>query len=105
MITIFVKDFSVFPGPRTKELGENSGEAFRDDILIPAIREHKQVCVNLDGVFGYGSSFLEEVFGGLVRAGVSTESVQFIRDNLVSQDDPSIVVEIREYIANALQGN
>ncbi|MFQ2646930.1 STAS-like domain-containing protein [Aeromonas caviae] len=104
MITIFVKDFSVFPGPRTKELGENSGEAFRDDILIPAIREHKQVCVNLDGVFGYGSSFLEEVFGGLVRAGVSTESVQFIRDNLVSQDDPSIVVEIREYIANALQG-
>ncbi|WP_429237025.1 STAS-like domain-containing protein [Aeromonas salmonicida] len=104
MTTIFVKDFSVFPGPRTKELGENSGEAFRDDILIPAIREHKQVRVNLDGVFGYGSSFLEEVFGGLVRAGVSTESVQFIRDNLVSQDDPSIIVEIREYIANALQG-
>ncbi|MGL6427827.1 STAS-like domain-containing protein [Aeromonas hydrophila] len=104
MITIFVKDFSVFPGPRTKELGENSGEAFRDDILIPAIRAHKQVCVNLDGVFGYGSSFLEEVFGGLVRAGVSAESVQFIRDNLVSKDDPSIVSEIKEYITNALQG-
>ncbi|HHQ4463558.1 TPA: STAS-like domain-containing protein [Aeromonas veronii] len=104
MKTIFVKDFSVFPGPRTKELGENSGEAFRDDILIPAIRQHGQVCVNLDGVFGYGSSFLEEVFGGLVRVGVSVDSIKFVRDNLVSEDDPSIVVEIKEYINNALQG-
>ncbi len=104
MKTIFVKDFSVFPGPRTKELGENSGEAFRDDILIPAIRECEQVRVNLDGVFGYGSSFLEEVFGGLVRAEVNVDSIKFVRDNLVSEDDPSIVVEIREYINNALQG-
>ncbi|WP_429067075.1 STAS-like domain-containing protein [Aeromonas bestiarum] len=104
MKIIFVKDFSVFPGPRTKELGENSGEAFRDDILIPAIRSHGQVCVDLDGVFGYGSSFLEEVFGGLVRAGVSVEEVESVSQNLISNDDPSILVEIREYIANALQG-
>lgn len=104
MKTIFVKDFSVFPGPRTKELGENSGEAFRDDILIPAIRQYEKVCVNLDGVFGYGSSFLEEVFGGLVRVGVNVDSIKFVRDHLVSEDDPSIVVEIKEYINNALQG-
>lgn len=103
MKTIFVKDFSVFPGPRTKDLGENSGEAFRDDILVPAINSDGQICVDLDGVFGYGSSFLEEVFGGLVRVGVSTDAVQFISENLVSKDDPSIAVEIKEYIENALQ--
>ncbi|HHQ4762958.1 STAS-like domain-containing protein [Aeromonas sobria] len=107
MKTIFVKDFSVFPGPRTKELGENSGEAFRDDILIPAIRSHGQVCVDLDGVFGYGSSFLEEVFGGLVRvgtsSGISESDIQFVSEHLISKDDPSVIVEIREYITNALQ--
>lgn len=30
MKTLFIKDFSRFPGPRYERLGENSGEKFRD---------------------------------------------------------------------------
>ena len=54
--------------------GPNSGEAFRDDILLPALKRADQkgdlVAVSLDDVVtGLGPSFLEEAFGGLVREG------------------------------------
>ena len=63
------RQFSRFPGGRFKRISENSGEEFRDDYLIPALRsDGGKVVVELDGVVGYGSSFLEEVFGGVVRA-------------------------------------
>ncbi|OEY71751.1 STAS-like domain-containing protein [Salegentibacter salarius] len=65
------KDFSPFPGSRYEKEGENSGEKFRRDFLAPAFKkaidEDKKVLVDLDGTAGYGTSFLEEIFGGLVR--------------------------------------
>jgi len=68
------RDFSRYPGGRYKRHGKNSGEAFRDELLVPrlteAIREDRQLCVKIDGVRGYGSSFLEEAFGGLVRKAI-----------------------------------
>lgn len=62
------RHFSRFPGARFKRISEYSGEEFRDSLLIPALSQDGKVIVDLDGVVGYGSSFLEEVFGGLVRA-------------------------------------
>lgn len=102
--TIYIKEFSVFPGPRFIELGDFSGEEFRDSVLIPALTKGN-VIVNLDGVFGFGSSFLEEVFGGLVRKGIPREQVVFVRDHLVSKDDPGLLSEIREYIDDALEAS
>lgn len=99
---VYVKDFSKYPGPRYASLGNYSGEEFRDNILIPAIRDNGDVIVNLDGVFGYGSSFLEEAFGGLVRKVDSRQHIEYIRDHLISEDDPSLIVEITSYIDEAL---
>lgn len=62
------RQFSMYPGARFKRISEYSGEEFRDNYLIPALNQDDKVTVDLDGVVGYGSSFLEEVFGGLVRA-------------------------------------
>lgn len=61
-------DFSRTPGPRFKKLGPHSGEEFRDRI-VTALQSAptESVEVFLDGTEGYGSSFLEEAFGGLVR--------------------------------------
>ena len=77
MTTLRVKDYAVAPGGRYRKDGPFSGEAFRDDVLVPellaAAGKNEQVIVELDGVAGYGSSFLEEVFGGLVRRGVMTQ--------------------------------
>ncbi len=102
MKTIYIKDFSKFPGPRFSELGDFSGEDFRDNHLIPAL-EKDDVEVNLDGVFGYGSSFLEEAFGGLVRKKVDTRRVLNLKENLVC-NDKSIISEVKFYIDEALKG-
>lgn len=65
------EDFSPTPGGRTATDGEFSGEAFREQLLAPAIAQaiagRGTVVVDLDGAEGFPSSFLEEAFGGLVR--------------------------------------
>ncbi|WP_322805373.1 STAS-like domain-containing protein (plasmid) [Vibrio alfacsensis] len=93
----------MFPGPRYIRLGPHSGEEFRQNILIPAIEQNREIVINLDGTFGYGSSFLEEAFGGLVRKGIDKDIIIYIRDNLISNDDPTYITEIKEYIDDALK--
>ncbi|XAH23858.1 STAS-like domain-containing protein [Xylophilus sp. GW821-FHT01B05] len=61
------KQFTRLPGLRYMRLGSFSGEEFRQKFLIEPMRQGKTVIVELDGVRGYGSSFLEEAFGGTVR--------------------------------------
>jgi hypothetical protein len=72
MISI-AEDFSPSPAGRTRADGPFNGQRFRDEFLIPALRiavdEGDKVVVNLDGAYSYSSSFLEEVFGGIVRFG------------------------------------
>ena len=64
--------FSKFPAGRSKEDGPFNGARFRDEILIPALKNAAasgdKLVVELDGVVGYSSSFLEEVFGGVARS-------------------------------------
>ena len=74
MISI-AKDFSESPMARYRHEGPNSGERFRDDYLLPALKRGEPVTVDLDGVVGFGSSFLEEAFGGLVRKGYRKEQL------------------------------
>jgi len=74
MISI-AKDFSTTPAGRHAKFHPASGEAFRDSILLPALRQGV-VTVDLDGTAGYGSSFLEEAFGGLIRNGLAAETVR-----------------------------
>lgn len=102
MKEIKVSDFTKYPGPRYISLGPNSGEAFRNEVLKPALELNEPIQVNLDNVFGYGSSFLEEAFGGLVRDGVSPVKMKELVKNLVSNDDPYLVEEITEYVTDAL---
>lgn len=72
-------DFTRYPGPRYAKDGPFSGEVFRCEVLAPALREATThgglVTVYLDGVAGYGSSFLEEAFGGLLRHGFSKRDI------------------------------
>lgn len=69
------QNFSRFPGGRHRTDGRFSGEEFREDFLLPALRQHDRVIVNLDGVAGLPSSFLEEAFGGLVRRGLNAKEL------------------------------
>ncbi|WP_041421685.1 STAS-like domain-containing protein [Shewanella sediminis] len=122
MFDLKVTDFTKYPGPRYKVLGPNSGEEFREQYLIDALKSNSEVSVNLDGVLGYGSSFLEEIFGGIVRAMpthpasmhpsgdkiikydfITLDMINFIKNNLVSNDDPSVIKEINSYITRQIK--
>lgn len=96
-----------FPGGRFRNEGPNSGEEFRDDHLVPALKDEKRydrVQVIFDGVAGFGSSFLEEAFGGLVRKHrLSRECLGARLDISAGEDDLLDYVErAREYIKKAL---
>ncbi|AYP29020.1 hypothetical protein AS1_40 [Marinobacter phage AS1] len=103
MKTIRVKDFTEFPGPRYAKLGPYSGEEFRQKVLEPAIKEAgTDLEIDLDGTFGYGSSFLEEAFGGLVRLRVITDAqAKVISQHIKSDEDPSLAEEVKSYLLEA----
>ena len=93
------RDFTPTPAGRYRTDGDYSGERFRDDLLLPNLKENHHVTVELDGTKGYGSSFLEESFGGLVRAGVNKQT---LKKNLsLKSSDSSLILEIEEYIDTA----
>ncbi|WP_083484396.1 STAS-like domain-containing protein [Loktanella sp. 3ANDIMAR09] len=71
-MTLQVADrFSRYPAGRDQNDGPFNGTAFRTVHLVPALNEAKKsgrkLNVSFEGVISYGSSFLEEAFGGLVR--------------------------------------
>lgn len=90
------RDFSRYPAGRYKTDGPYSGEQFREKFLLPVVAAGKRARVELDGARGYGSSFLEEAFGGLIRLGYTIEEVKSAFE-LISEDK-SLVEEINEYI-------
>lgn len=64
--------FSTVPAGRYPSDGEYNGQRFREEHLLPSLKREDRVVVEIDGTAGYGSSFLEEAFGGLVRKGYFT---------------------------------
>jgi STAS-like domain of unknown function (DUF4325) len=93
------QDFSPSPAGRYRSDGTFSGEAFREDLLVPALKESEQIVIDLDGTSGYGSSFLEEAFGGAVRSGFSeADLVSKVR---FKSSRPSYEVRIWKYIKQA----
>jgi len=95
------KDFHRAPAGRSFDDGPYSGEAFRKRVLIPALEGPDVVVVELDDTEGYGSSFLEEAFGGLVREGRFTADQLKMKLRVTSSEDPSLIEEIWTYIREA----
>ncbi len=97
-------NFSRTPSARTEHEGQHPGEQLRK-LLIPllkdAIEHSEKLQINLDGTFGYGTSFLEETFGGLIREeGFSLEQLKSTLD-FVSEEEPDLIDEIWSDINDA----
>ncbi|MCY4289621.1 MAG: STAS-like domain-containing protein [Aestuariivita sp.] len=60
-------EFNRWPAGRFRRDGRYSGERFREELLVPALKKQGTVTIEMDGAAGYGPSFLEEAFGGLIR--------------------------------------
>lgn len=97
------KEFSETPGARYKSEGNYSGEEFRELLLTPrfrdALEKKEKLIIELDGGYGYPTSFLEEAFGGLARMFDPKEVNEILM--FISNDEPSLEEEIRGYILNA----
>lgn len=68
-------------------------------VLRPALEAGDVIHLKMDGTRGYASSFLEEAFGGLIRAGYSKEKV--LSGIKFETTDEALVIEITEYINQA----
>lgn len=97
-----VRDFSDEPYGRFPEDGPDSAQRFRDELLIPALRQYDKVTVDLRGAF-YGSSFLEETFGGLVRRGFKYDDLE---NKLIIQHNLEIYIQNSwKYIKDATKAS
>ena len=67
------KQFSPNPAGRWPSEGPYSGQRFREEILVPALKSvlekggDERVEIDLDGSLFFSSAFLKEAFGGLAR--------------------------------------
>ena len=93
-------DFSRFPSGRYLDDGPDSGERFRESFLKPSLEEHERVEVFIEGTEGYGSSFLEEAFGGLIRKGYFSRDALHSKLEIKTRDDlyKSYIDEAWSYI-------
>lgn len=94
-------DYTRTPGSRYIYEGPFSGEDFREQLLYPkyleAIQGGDGMEVDLDGCYGYATSFLEEAFGGLVRKTKKKGLLDFIK--VKSEDDVTLIALIQKYVA------
>ena len=96
------KDFSAMPVGRYEDDGDYSGQVFREKILVPWLEKGIRIIIDLEGLIGVGSSFLEEAFGGLVRVnGFMVERLHALLEIVPEDDDYH--QEIWEYINEAQQ--
>ena len=98
---VVATDFSVTPGPRYQTQGSFSGESFREKVLMPALSKNDKVKIVLDGTEGYGSSFIDEAFGGLVRVHGLDKSSLLERIVIVSEEDPLLKADVKDAILDS----
>lgn len=98
---VVARDFSRSPAGRTVDDGPNSGERFREELLWPALKNGTDhVEVDLRGALTFGSSFLDEAFGGLVRK--YRYSPKLLRQRLEILSDLDLyVAKIWSYVDDA----
>ncbi len=65
----FIKDFTQYPGGRSRSTSDHSAEEFYEEHLQikfkQAVIDDKILTIDLDGAAGYAGSFLDEAFGRL----------------------------------------
>ncbi len=96
-------DFSRVPAGRFYSDGPFSGQKFREEFLLPALKNKdiSKVIVNLDGLCGVGSSFWDEAFVQLILK--EKISCKELLDKLefVCTDDDTLIPLLISYLKEA----
>ncbi|QUN05352.1 STAS-like domain-containing protein [Shewanella yunxiaonensis] len=98
-------NFSSDPSGRYYTDGDGSGEEFREEVLKPLLEKKDKIEIDIEkNVDGYGSSFLVEAFGGLIKHGyfTSDEVLSKIVTTCKTDDYKFYQNKIEQYIKQAL---
>lgn len=102
-VRLAVRDLTDIPGARFISDGDFSGEWFYESHLKAAFKDALEqdatLVVDLDGTFGYATSFLEQAFGELAIAFGADAVLK--RLTIVSEEEPGLVDEVNQYIIDA----
>ena len=98
------EEYTRTPGGRYITEGDFSGEAFRKNVLkekyMAALELKETLIIDMDGCYGFPSSFLEEAFGGLARDLNDKNILKNI--DIISFDEPGMSERIKSYVENAI---
>lgn len=96
------REFSEFPVGRYHTDGPDSGERFREEFLEEPLRRGEPLLIELSGTDGYGSSFLDEAFGGVVRKlGLTQQQANSLLSFVADPEDQNFIQEVKGYISDA----
>lgn len=94
----FVEKFGRHPGGRYKKDGAHSGEKFLEEVLLPAEAANRKTLLDLAGVSGFATSFLDGSFGEFAaRFGIPRFDELF---QIETGDDATLMDDIREAMEN-----
>ena len=63
------------------------------------MKGNEKLLIDFDGSYGYPTSFLEEAFGGLARIYNAKNVLEKL--DFKSDEEPSLIEEVKRYITNA----
>lgn len=98
------EQFSKTPSARTEKEGKHPGVNLRSalaPLIKKCIEDAEELTIELDGTHGYGTSFLEEVFGGLIREEHFRYEDLKNTLNFISEEEPELIDEIWQDIEDA----
>lgn len=99
---IIASDFTATPGARYRRDGKFSGEEFLEDVLLPkfekAVLGNYILEIDLDGVWGYPSSFVSGSFGKLSVSKGASVVLKYIK--FKSEENPMRLERIIHEIRN-----
>lgn len=89
----FVKDWTIYPGGRTKDVGPYSAEEL-GEVLAKVFEDTDAqfLYVYMDGVRGYALSFLDQLITELQDAGI-LHKVNFLSENQSYLDDLQFILD------------
>lgn len=100
-IISIAKDFSDAPGARYRTDGPASGQEFFEEKLKPAFIEAVEkgvfLLIDMDGTYGYATSFISEAFGRLSKEFGVIEVLKNV--DIKSDEDKNL----KEYVLNAIR--
>ncbi|MDR1285681.1 MAG: STAS-like domain-containing protein [Campylobacteraceae bacterium] len=101
----FAEKFTPYPGPRFKEIGEFSGEEFRETVLKQYFDKNMPIELNVDDVLlSFGPSFLSEAFGQIAALYGIEKFQKIIKVKNDTEKGKIFEKKMMEYVLHEIEG-